>query len=475
MANQTRTPAEAALSRLGAISRLPVFYALKGRRVLLAGGGHGATWKAEMLAAAGAHVVVVAEDASPEMAALLVRGAAAGTFEYHARRWQKEDLRGCTLAVGDCETGDEAAAFAAAAHAAGVPVNTIDKPETCDFQFGSIVNRSPVVIGISTDGVAPILGQAIRQRIETLLPAVLSDWAGLARRVRASVMQRLSAGAPRRAFWEAFALRALKGERVPDDSEAGAMVAAAAQAAPPAGRVTLVGAGPGDVEFLTIKAMRALQAADVVMADDLVSPEVLDLARREARRIMVGKRGQRASCKQDDINALLVEEALKGRHVVRLKAGDPAVFGRAGEEIAALTAAGVPVTIVPGITSAQALAAALCLSLTHRDHAQSLTLMTGHSRQGVLPETLDFHRAAGTAATNIVYMGARTAGPFSAAMIAGGADPALPAVAVSSLSRPDQQIWRGPLSALAEGVASLPPGAPVLIGTGHVFGLPQGG
>ena len=397
----SRKPAEAGLTRLGALAKLPVFFDLRGKRAIVAGGSAGAAWKAELLAAAGADVVVFAAAPGEDMRAIVARGAADGSLALHEHDWTADVFAGAAIAVGDFEDETEAEAFRDAAKAAGVPVNTIDKPETCDFQFGSIVNRSPVVIGISTDGAAPILGQAIRRRIEMLLPPVLAEWAGAARDIRVRVMERLRPGAQRRQFWEAFSERAFRNVKAPDPSLLDAMIAdSRAGTACSNGRVTLVGAGPGDAELLTIRAVRALQGADVILFDDLVSDDILELARREAKRMMVGKRGRRESCAQEDINALMLTLARQGKHVVRLKAGDPMVFGRAGEEIAVLEAAGIPVKVVPGITSAQAMAASLNRSLTHRDHAQSLTLMTGHSRKGELPETVDWSRAAAPNATS---------------------------------------------------------------------------
>jgi uroporphyrin-III C-methyltransferase / precorrin-2 dehydrogenase / sirohydrochlorin ferrochelatase len=467
----SRQPSEAGLNRLGALAKLPVFFDLAGKRAVLAGDSAGAAWKAELLAAAGADVDVYAPEASEEMRALVARGAAAGSLTLHARPWSTAVFHGAAIAVGDFEDGAEAKAFRCAAKAAGVPVNTVDKPETCDFIFGSIVNRSPVVIGISTDGVAPILGQTVRRRIEMLLPASLAAWADQARRVRERVMARLAPGIERRRFWEAFADRAFG--KHPDAGTPASLDAliesSLAGTSAALGRVTLVGAGPGDAELLTIKAVRALQSADVILFDDLVSDEVLELARREAKRMMVGKRGARESCAQSDINALMLTLAGQGKHVVRLKSGDPMIFGRAGEEIEALQQAGIPVTVVPGITSAQGMAAGLGISLTHRDHAQSLTLMTGHSRKGELPTTLDWRQAASPHATTIFYMGARMASNIRAALIAEGIDPATPAIAIASISRPEEQRWLGAIADLPEGVATLPKGAPILIGLGAVF------
>lgn len=469
-----RRPSDVELPRLDALAKLPLFFNLAGRRTLIVGGGAGAAWKAELLAAAGSNVDVVSPDAGEEMQALLARGAAAGHLALHARDWTAADLAGCALAIGDFEHAEEAERFQQAGKAAGTPVNTVDKPQSCDFQFGSIVNRSPVIVAISTDGAAPILGQVLRQRIEALLPRTLGKWGELAQALRQSVKVKLSPGGERRRFWETFSARVFSGEAPPAAGPATTdWVESIRQEHAVQGRVTLVGAGPGDPDLLTLKAMRALQSADVILFDDLVSKDVLELARREAKRIVVGKRGQRESCKQGDINTLMLELARQGKHVVRLKSGDPMIFGRAGEEIAHLEAGGIPVSVVPGITAAQGLAMTLGASLTHRDHAQSLTLITGHAGTGDLPTTIDWKHAASPHVTTIIYMGARMATKIREALLDAGASPEMPVVAGASLSGTEESLWYGSLAQLPEGVARLPHGAAVLIGVGRVFARSQ--
>jgi uroporphyrin-III C-methyltransferase/precorrin-2 dehydrogenase/sirohydrochlorin ferrochelatase len=455
---------------LGYLAKLPIFFDLRGRRAVLIGGSPGATWKAELLAAAGAHVDVYAREVGVEMEALLARGAADGFLAIHRRGWTPDVLDGAALAVGDFEEEREAESFASAARRSGVPVNVVDKPGYCDFQFGSVVNRSPVVIGISTDGAAPILGQAIRRRIETLLHPSLSSWASLAKTMREHIMEQLPPGLPRRAFWERFADFAFQG-RPPE--AAGSSVDAvlrqiASRPVGSTGRVTLVGAGPGDAELLTLKAVRALQAADVILFDDLVSDDVLELARREAKRLMVGKRGGHASCAQEDINDLMTRLALQGKHVVRLKSGDPMIFGRAGEEIEHLERAGVPVDVVPGITAGVALASALGVSLTHREMAQSVRFVTGCARTGHLPDDLDWRGLADPHTTAIFYMSGRTAGAIAARLVQEGFSPDTPAVMVSNVSRDDER-WAGPISKLGAASDQRNSSKPVIIGVGRVF------
>ncbi|MBO6638495.1 MAG: uroporphyrinogen-III C-methyltransferase [Roseitalea sp.] len=453
--------------RIGDLAVLPVFYKLKGKHVLVAGGTDAAAWKAHLLAAAGAFVEIYAAELDPAFESLLD----ADRYRWHRRTWAGDSFNGMQIAIADARTDGEAQAFYCAARAAGVPVNVIDKPAYCEFQFGSIVNRSPAIVSISTDGAAPILGQAIRRRIETLLPKSLQRWAQLARDVRADVSQRLIPAPQRRVFWEGFVDRAFSGQA--DVATAGELIAESERLSCSestfAGRVTLVGAGPGDAELLTLKAVRALQAADVILFDDLVSPDVLELARREAKRMLVGKRGGRESCKQDDINEMMVTLAKSGKHVIRLKGGDPMIFGRGGEETARLQAENIPVNVVPGITSALAMAASLGVSLTHRDFAQSVRFVTGHSRKGALPMDIDWRAVADPTATTIFYMGARTAAEIAVRLTTQGLSPQTPVVIVSAISRPEERRWRGTIGNMKMGSVALGYEEPVLIGVGQAF------
>ncbi|PYE31294.1 uroporphyrinogen-III C-methyltransferase [Rhizobium sp. PP-F2F-G38] len=472
-------------ARVEALAKLPVFWGLEGKRVVLAGGTEGACWKAELLAACGAEVHVYAPDDTlcDVFADMLLRhaedsaaGRARGTFVHHPQAWTPSIMPGAALAIADCEEEDEARAFYEAAVAAGVPVNVIDKPAFCQFQFGSIVNRSPVVVAISTDGAAPILAQAIRRRIETLLPQSIKGWSLLAQSLRDAVSARLHPGPERRAFWERFVDRAFTS--VPTPESAADLVAEAdllaagrrdAHGGPGLGKVTLVGAGPGDAELLTLKAVRALQAADVILFDDLVSGDVLELARREAKRMLVGKRGGRTSCKQEDINAMMVTFAKAGKTVVRLKSGDPMVFGRAGEEIACLEAHGIPVEVVPGITAASALASRLGVSLTHRDHTHAVRFITGHSRKGCLPTDVDWRACADPRTTTVFYMGGRTAPAIAERLMAEGMSGDMPVVIASNISRAEERRWHGTVSTMHIGIAEIGYDNPVLIGVGSVF------
>jgi uroporphyrin-III C-methyltransferase/precorrin-2 dehydrogenase/sirohydrochlorin ferrochelatase len=459
------------------LAKLPVFWALEGRRVVVAGGTDAAAWKAELLGACGAEVHVYAEQLSETFEHLIDQGAAhpQGRFIQHRQTWDRTSMSGAAMAIADCEQEDEAQAFFDASREAGVPVNVIDNPAFCQFQFGSIVNRSPVVVSISTDGAAPILAQAIRRRIETLLPQALKGWAELAQSLREVVNQRLATAPLRRAFWERFVDRAFSSSDTPEEGVGGQLLddadrlleAPASSAC--TGRVTLVGAGPGDAELLTLKAVRALQAADVILFDDLVSSEVLELARREAKRMLVGKRGGRTSCRQEDINEMMVKLAKAGKRVVRLKSGDPMIFGRAGEEIAHLDRENIPVDVIPGITAASAMASRLGISLTHRDHAQSVRFITGHSRHGGLPADVNWAMIADPHATTVFYMGGRTAAMISDRLTLEGLSPSTPAVVISDVSRKTQRHWRGTLGSLAEGMAIIGYDHPVLIAVGRAL------
>ncbi|NTJ64483.1 uroporphyrinogen-III C-methyltransferase [Agrobacterium rhizogenes] len=456
--------------RIAPLASLPVFFDLKGKSVLVAGGSDGSAWKAELLAAAGAevHVFCPMDELSETFQEKLDQ------FVYHDTFWQAAYFKSFALAIGDCKTDEEARCFHDHAVAAGVPVNVIDKPTFCQFKFGSIVNRSPVVVGISTDGAAPILGQAIRRRIETLLPHSLKSWSQLAQAIRTHVTDALTS-VQRRNFWERFVDRAFMG-REPDADSVPDLIADADRIRSnvgAAGHVTLVGAGPGDAELLTLKAVRALQAADVILFDDLVSGEVLELARREAKRMLVGKRGGRESCRQEDINATMLAFAKAGKRVVRLKSGDPMIFGRAGEEIAHLDRENIPVDVIPGITAASAMASCLGISLTHRDHAQSVRFITGHSRHGGLPADVDWASVADPHTTTVFYMGGRTASLIADRLIAGGLQPSTPAVIMSDVSRATQREWRGSLIKLAEGMKEVGYENPVLIAVGSAVSARQ--
>ncbi len=466
----TRTPSEMPAGRMEPLARLPVFLSLEGKRAVLAGGSAAAAWKAELLSAAGARVEVYARDLCGEFIEL-IENPPRGAIAHSGGAWMRDDLNGAAIAVGAFDDDESAIAFVKAARASGVPANVIDKPAFCDFSFGAIVNRSPLVIGISTDGAAPVFAQAVRARLEALLPKGFAAWAGAAARWRGAVKKSGLSFAGRRKFWQLFTAHAVAnpgGEPAQSDFDRFIAEVSGLGAAVEAGSVTLVGAGPGEAELLTLRAVRALQAADVILFDDLVSREVLDFARREARKMMVGKTGFGASCKQADINALMVGLARQGKRVVRLKGGDPLIFARAAEEIAACEEAGIAVEVVPGITAAQGAAAKLVLPLTGRGEARRLQFVTGHAKEGGLPGDIDWRALADPATTTAIYMPRRTLAALVQRALVEGLYPATPALAISRATRPDQAVVSAPIAELPERLAHARLPDPLLVILGHL-------
>jgi uroporphyrin-III C-methyltransferase/precorrin-2 dehydrogenase/sirohydrochlorin ferrochelatase len=463
---KVRTPELKPAPRIEALATLPVFLKLAGRRAVVAGGTEAALWKAELLAASGADVEVFAGK-DPGLFRALADDPSAGSVSVHARSWHRGDLEGAAIAIADVETDDEAARFADAARLAGIPFNVVDKPAFCDLQFGAIVNRSPLIVSISTDGAAPVFGQAIRAKIEAMLPKGLKRWAQAARDWRPDLRGLGLSFARRRRFWESFSEHALADpERGPEASLRARLLEEAVVergAGSGKGRVTLVGAGPGDPELLTLKAVRALQSAEIILYDDLVAAEVLDFARREAKRILVGKTGHGRACKQDEINALMLRLAGQGRHVVRLKGGDPCIFGRATEEIEACRRAGIEVAIVPGITAAQGAAASLKISLTQREQMRRLQFVTGHAKDGGLPADLDWGAIADPSVMTALYMPRRTLAAFRDRAIENGLLPETPAAAISSATRHDERRIFSTISGLPELVGRLDHDGPLLV------------
>jgi uroporphyrin-III C-methyltransferase/precorrin-2 dehydrogenase/sirohydrochlorin ferrochelatase len=463
-----RRPVETAPA-IEPLAVLPVFLRLEGRRAVVAGDGDGAVWKAKLLAAAGAAVAVFAPAPSEAMARAPAE-AAAGSITVHGRPWRPENLDGAAFAVAALADEADCAAFVAAARTRGVVANAVDRPHLCDVQFGAIVNRSPLVVGISTGGAAPVFGQMVRSAIEALLPRGFSRWVEAAARWRDAVAARF-APAERRAFWERFSDRALaEAHREPTERDYAELAGVPDKPdVAERGSVVLVGAGPGDPELLTLRAVRALRSADVVLYDDLVSPQVLDYARREARTMLVGKTGHGPSCRQDEINALMTGLARQGKRVVRLKGGDPLIFSRAAEELEACRKAGVPVDVVPGITAAQGAAARLRVPLTHRRLARRLQFLTGHDVRGELPDDLNWPALADPSTTTAVYMPRRTIGRMLETTIERGLPPGTPAVAVFNATRPDEQIVYGTASTLAKAMKSVGVEGPALVVIGEAL------
>ena len=465
----TRRPDELFSDVMQPLATLPVFFPLAGKRVIVVGGSEGAAWKVDLVAATGAQVDVYTTSPCDKLKELI---AARANVDLHERAVTPSDFTGVTLAFGATFDDAEAIAARAAADAAGVPLNLADRPGMSDFIMGAIVNRSPLVIGVSTGGASPVFAQAVRGRIESLVPASFTAWARAAQDWRPGVLSSGLDFLARRDFWRRFTRLAFRDiERAPQESDRVTLIDETRAAGPAVarGRVTLVGSGPGDPELITLKGMRALAGADVVLFDDLVPAGILDFARREATRINVGKRGYAPSVRQEEISALLVSLAKEGKHVVRLKGGDPLIFGRANEEIAAMRAAGLDIEIVPGVTAACASAAAIGASLTSRETARRVQFITAHTKDGVFPEDFEWEALADPRATTAVYMGNRTLPALSARLLEKGLAPDTPAFLIERASTPEERIIRGTIADLPARVADVTLVGPVMVLIGRAL------
>ncbi|CAJ0863853.1 uroporphyrin-III C-methyltransferase / precorrin-2 dehydrogenase / sirohydrochlorin ferrochelatase [freshwater sediment metagenome] len=459
----TRKPDEIPSDIMQPLETLPVFYPLAGKRVVVVGDGEGAAWKVDLAAATGARVDVFARDACDKLREVVAGRDNATLYE---RAVTAADFEGATLAFAATFDDAEADAARKAADAAGVALNLADRPAMSDFIMGAIVNRSPLVIGVSTGGASPVFAQAVRGRIESLAPSSFAAWAKAAQDWRPQILSSGLDFLARRDFWRRFTRLAFRDiARAPLENDRDALLAEAKAGSDETqrGRVTLVGSGPGDPELLTLKGMRALAEADVVLFDDLVPADILDFARREATRINVGKRGYAPSVRQEEITALLVDLARAGKNVVRLKGGDPLIFGRANEEIAALRAAGFDIEIVPGVTAACAGAAALGASLTSRETARRVQFITAHSKDGEFPEDFDWGALADRRATTAVYMGNRTLPALSRRLLEEGMEHDTPAFLIERASTPQERIIRGTIADLPQKVADEKLIGPVMV------------
>ena len=456
----------------------PILVSFDGKPPLVTGGGELAAVKARLLLKRAPSVDVAADEVAPELAALIE----AGTVSLIAAKPGIDQLRGRPLVIAATENDEEDARVSAIARALGVPVNVPDRPELCTFALPAIVDRGEVTVAIGTSGASPVLAQRLRAWLEQELHPRLDALAKLAAEFRGAVADALPSGPPRRKFWEAvFEGAAAEAMLEGDEDKARDLIEAAitkAAASPRAkGRVLLVGAGPGDPELLTMKAVRALKAADVIFYDRLVGEGVLDHARREAELVPVGKAKGAHSVPQEEINALLIERALAGETVVRLKGGDPFIFGRGGEELDALRAAGVAIEIVPGVTAGIAAAASLQIPLTHRDVSHTVTFVSGHEAGGAEPsfEHLDLAALAAGTNTLLVYMGVTTAGIIAKRLLEAGFRPGLPVIAVENASRDDERRVRATIAELAEGPERLGLKSSAVLIFGEVAGLPASG
>jgi len=449
---------------------LPVFLTVKQRPCLVVGGGEVAARKVETLLRAGAKVTVI----SPALNPRLSEHRDAGEIIHLAETFAAAHLDDCVLAVAATADGELNRRVSELARQRNIPVNVVDRPDLCTFVFPSIIDRAPITVAVSTGGAAPVLARLLRARLETLIPASYGRLAALAGRFRDAVKARYPKSVERRRFWEE-ALQGSIAELVHagrDEAAAAALQAALDITNADAlhrGEVYLVGAGPGDPDLLTFRALRLMQQADVVLYDRLVSPLILDLVRREAERIYVGKRRSYHTLRQDEINELLVKLAKEGKRVLRLKGGDPLVFGRGGEEIASLADEGIPFQIVPGITAANGCAAYAGIPLTHRDFAQSVLFVTGHLKDGSMD--LNWDALVQPSQTVVVYMGLAGLDVLCRELIAHGMAANLPAALVEQGTTDKQRVLIGSLETLPAIVANLEVHAPTLLIIGEVVSL----
>ena len=473
------------------MNTFPLFFKLEDRKVLIVGGGDVALRKADLLSRAGAAITILAPSISHELQTLLSHTKYKAKHELIYENYNKAYMTGARVIIA--ATDDETLNHQIHADASelNIPVNVVDTPHLCDFIFPAIVDRNPIVIGISSNGKAPVLARLLRARLETLIPQGYGKLAKLAGDFRTEVKTKIPTLTGRRQFWE----RAFEGE-VSQLMFAGNEKEAAAQLQADLdntasdingkntaddtstefqtvkntmGEVYIVGAGPGDPELLTFKALRLMQQADIVYYDALVSPQVLDLCRRDADKVFVGKKRSNHAVAQLGINELLVNSAKEGRRVVRLKGGDPFIFGRGGEEIESLRAHGVPYQVVPGITAANAAASYAGIPLTHRDHSQSVRFVTGFLKAGA-PNS-NFKSFLNTDETVVFYMGLHSLVRLTTGLIDAGRSRDTPIAIVSNASMPNQQVLTGTLANIVElqEQAQLP--TPALLIMGDVVSL----
>ena len=452
------------------MKHLPLFFDIRQRQCLVVGGGDVAARKVEALLRAGAMVKVV----SPQLCPQLSAHHAAGEIEHVAQLFDAAQLDECVLAVA--ATNDEGInkQVSVLSRQRNIPVNVVDRPELCSFIFPSIIDRSPVTVAVSTAGAAPVLARLLRARLETLIPASYGRLAELAARFRLAVKQRLPKAIERRRFWEDI-LQGPIAEMVyagRDEAAARALQSAldmADTAALHGGEVYLVGAGPGDPDLLSFRALRLMQQCDVVIYDRLVQPAILELVRREAERVYVGKRRSFHALRQEEINALLVKLVKEGKRVLRLKGGDPFIFGRGGEEIATLAEEGIPFQIVPGISAANGCAAYAGIPLTHRDYAQSVLFVTGHLKDGSMD--LNWEALIQPSQTVVVYMGLTGLEILCRELIAHGMAATMPAALVEQGTTANQRVLVATLQTLPGIVANQEVHAPTLLIIGEVVKL----
>lgn len=464
------------------MNTFPLFFKFTDQPILIVGGGEVAQRKADLLSRAGAHITIVAPQISHEIRELL-------NDDIHSlitAEYDKKYLAGKRIVIAG--TDDEALNHQVHAdcQALNIPVNVVDTPPLCDFIFPAIVDRSPIVIGISSNGKAPVLARLTRARLETLIPQGYGKLAKLAGDMRDEVKSKIPTLTGRRQFWEkAFegkvselmfagrtvdAEQALKQQLEQTHQQLSSKHGDNEQAnTKPVGEVYIVGAGPGDPELLTFKALRLMQQADIVYYDALVSDEVLDLCRRDADKVFVGKKRSNHAVAQQNINQMMIDAANSGKRVVRLKGGDPFVFGRGGEEIQAMRAANIPYQVVPGITAANAAACYTGIPLTHRDHAQSVRFVTGFLKSG--EPNQGFDSLTNPKETIVFYMGLHSIERLTTGLMDAGRDKDTPIAIVSHASLPTQQVMTGTLEDIVAKHEANPLPTPALLIVGEVAKL----
>ncbi len=448
---------------------LPIFLNVRAQPCLIVGGGVVAARKVELLLKAQANITVVA----PELCPALMAMHRAGQFTHVAATFTAEQIDQPHVVIA--ATDDEAVnrAVADAAQRKKIPVNVVDRPELCTFIMPAIIDRSPVVVAVSSGGASPVLARLLRARLESLVPASYGRLATLVSAFRDKVKARFAPGPDRRVFWE----RVLQGsvaELVYAGRDADARAALEQQLANThgsiaQGEVYLVGAGPGDPDLLTFRALRLMQQADVVVYDRLVSQQVLELVRRDAEKLYAGKERDNHAIPQEDINHLLVRLAKEGKRVLRLKGGDPFIFGRGGEEIATLAAEGIPFQVVPGITAAAGCAAYTGIPLTHRDYSQAVVFVTGHLQDGTV--NLNWKALAQPNQTVVFYMGLHGVAAICTGLTSHGMPATTPVALIQQGTTPNQRVFVSTLEKLPGLVQSEEIKAPTLIIVGEVVRL----
>ncbi len=448
----------------------PVFFDLTAQRVLVVGGGEVALRKVALLERSGALIALVAPDVHPELQAR----AAAGKINLAVREFIPDDLDGARLVIVATSRRAVNRWIASLSEARRIPVNVVDDREASRFIVPAIIDRDPVLVAVSTAGTSPVLARRLRERLEAVIPKKIGELALWLRALRHSARRRLANSGERRRFFEnivdgAAARRFIEGDARGAQAVAQQLLARTSTAPRSAGEVTLVGAGPGDPELLTLKALRALQDADVILHDRLVPEGLLDMARRDAVRISVGKAAGGIGSTQEQINALLIEHAQQGKRVVRLKGGDPFIFGRGGEELEALAGAQISFSVIPGVTAAAGSAAYAGIPLTHRDYAHSVTFVTGHvDKDGREP---DWRALAKPGLTAVFYMGLARVEQIAAQLVAHGAAAALPAAVIAQGTLRDQRVITGTLATIAAVTAASNIQSPALLVVGEVVSL----